>query len=139
MNKSEKKYYKVVCKCGHVGKMKYIPITFAVCASSGKAAQERARKIPRVKHDAEDAVIHCTKISYEEYLIIREINDNDSYLKCRNAEDMSQFDFSDRIKNYSYKREKQHRTSREERIMRQIKINKIIEKSYRGEFNEYLY
>lgn len=139
MTKNGKNYYKVVCKCGHVGKMKYIPIAFAICAESAKEAKQRARKIPRVKHDAIDAIIHCTKISYEEYLIIREINENDSYLKCCNDEDMAQYDFSDRIRNNCNKRGKQHRTTREERILRQFKINKIIERSYRGEFYEYLY
>ena len=136
---NEKNYYKVVCKCGHVGKMKYIPIAYAVCAESAKSAETKARKIPRVKHDAKDAIIHCRKITYEEYLIIKEINDNDPYLRCRSDEDAEEYDFSERIKESSHKLNKQHRATRHERILRQLKIEKILRRSYRGEAYEYLY
>lgn len=132
-------YYKVVCKCGHIGKMKYIPIAYAVCADSAKSAETKAKKIGRVKHDAEDAIIHCSKISYEEYLIIKEINDNDPYLGCHSDEEAAQYDFSERVRDEFHKSDKQHRATRHERILRQLKINKIIENSYRGEIYEYLH
>ena len=38
-----KKYFEVQAMCGHVGKGKYIPISFPVIAINGKEAAEKAR------------------------------------------------------------------------------------------------
>lgn len=54
--------YKVIAKCGHVGKGKYIQIAFAVKANDGKEAAKIVRKFPRVKHDKKDAIINVIKL-----------------------------------------------------------------------------
>ena len=81
------KFYKVTCKCGHVGKKWFIRISFPVNAESGKEAAKIAKGIPRVKHDHKDAILSCVKIDYEEYQILEVINENDPYLKCSNKQE----------------------------------------------------
>ena len=83
------KYFRVTCKCGHVGRQHFIRIDFPVCAHSKKEAAEIARYIPRVKHDYKDAVLNCVEIDFEEYEILKRINDNDQYLKCTNIQEQS--------------------------------------------------
>ena len=81
------KFYKVTCKCGHVGKKWFIRISFPVNAENGKEAAQIARSIPRVKHDHKDAILGCVEIDYEEYLLLQVINSNDPYLKCSNKQE----------------------------------------------------
>jgi len=83
------KFYKVTCKCGHVGKQYFIRISFPINADSGKEASEIARSLPRVKHDHKDAILDCKEIDYEEYLILQKINSNDPYLKCENKQEQN--------------------------------------------------
>ena len=91
------KYYKVVAKCGHVGKKHYVPVAFAIAAESGKEAAKIARLIPRVKHDHNDAILDCKEFSYEEYVELNEINNNDEYLKFRSRQEQNLIDLSGRI------------------------------------------
>ena len=96
--KENKKYYKVVCMCGHVGRKKYVPIAFAVEAVDGKEAAKLARKIPRVKHDRKDAIIQCVEISKAQYKELRKINNEDPYLNCSNIQSQRKIpDFGLRI------------------------------------------
>ena len=97
-------YYKVKCKCGHVGRDKYIPIDFAIIALSGKEAALIARNIPRCKHHHKDCVLDVTKISYEEYRAIQINNKNDPYLNCKCIQEQRQFDISNRIVSETKKR-----------------------------------
>lgn len=60
------KFYRVTCKCGHVGKKHFIRIAFPVNADSGEEASEIARRIPRVKHDHKDAILDCREIDLKE-------------------------------------------------------------------------
>lgn len=92
-----KNYYKVKCKCGHVGRSHYIAIDFPVTASSGKEAAEIARRIPRCKHHHKDCVLEVTKISYEEYICIYKDNNEDPYLKCGSIQEQRDIDISDRL------------------------------------------
>ena len=92
-----KNYYKVKCKCGHVGRSHYIAIDFPVAASSGKEAAEIARKIPRCKHHHKDCILEVTKISYEEYICIYKDNNEDPYLKCGSIQEQRDIDISDRL------------------------------------------
>ncbi len=98
MEKVNVKYFKVTAKCGHVGKGKYIPITFAICAENGKEAAAFARLLPRVKHDHKDAILNCEMVSYAEYYEILEKNNNDPYLHCKNRRDQkTTCNLSDRL------------------------------------------
>ena len=59
-------YYKVLAKCGHVGRHRYITKWFYVKASSGKEAAYIVRYKPRVKHDHKDAIREVVSINYYE-------------------------------------------------------------------------
>ncbi len=72
-------YYEVIVKCGHVGRNNYILNLFPVKAKSKKEAANRARYFPRVKHDQKDAIRSVREISYEEFLLLVEQYQNDSY------------------------------------------------------------
>ncbi len=89
MNLGQIKYYKVVCKCGHVGKKHYIPVQFAVKAENGREAAKKARDFPRVKHQHKDAILDVVKLEYEEYLELLELNTNDSYLNCHSKQEQN--------------------------------------------------
>lgn len=82
-----KKYYSIQVKCGHVGKKFYVPMTFAIIAESAKEAARIAREMPRVKHDHKDAIQSVLEISREEYIALRQQNDADPYLHCRNVQE----------------------------------------------------
>lgn len=84
-----KNYYEVIAKCGHVGKKHYVPVKFAVVAESGKEAAKKVRQFPRVKHDHKDAILDVRCITIEEFLEIKEINDNDPYLKCHSIQEQN--------------------------------------------------
>lgn len=124
------KHYKVTCKCGHVGKRNFVRIDFPVIANSGKEAAEIARKIPRVKRDHKDAILDCIEISYEEYLNIRDNNDNDPYLKCKNKKEQSKIEnFSDRLEaEPRYLNQIKKTRSVEYKIKKQEIIGKDIER-----------
>lgn len=92
------KFFRVTCKCGHVGRQFFIRIDFSVNADSRKEAAKIARNIPRVKHDHKDAILNCVEIDYEEYQIIQKINNNDPYLKCKNPQEQAHiFGFTERL------------------------------------------
>ena len=84
-----KKYYEVIAKCGHVGKKHYVPVKFAVVAESGKEAAKKVRQFPRVKRNHKDAILDVRCITLEEFLEIKEINDNDPYLKCHSRQEQN--------------------------------------------------
>ena len=92
-----KNYYKVKCKCGHVGRKYYIAIDFPVIARNGKEAAEIARRIPRCKHHHKDCVLEVTTISYEEFLYLYKNNNEDPYLKCGSVQEQRDIDLSDRL------------------------------------------
>lgn len=81
------KYFKVTCKCGHVGVKHFIRISFPIISASRKDASKIARYLPRVKHEHKDAILDCKEITYEEFIELRVINENDPYLKCTNKQE----------------------------------------------------
>lgn len=91
--------YKATMRCGHVGDGKYIPITYVVIADSKKEAIEKARRIPRVKHDDPDALIHISSCNASEAKRIKEINSNDPYLKSTYENPIDLNLIKDRIRN----------------------------------------
>ena len=119
----ENKYFKVTCKCGHVGVKHYIRISFPVIAATGKGAAEIARYIPRVKHDHKDAILECKEITIEEFQELQEINKHDPYLCCECKQDQEMIeDFSDRLElepRYLNKEKKNKRESVVYRIKKQ--------------------
>ena len=85
----KQKYYAVTTKCGHVRKSRYVEVTFAIAAESGKEAAKIGRFMPRVKHDHPMAIVNVVKISYEEYLELKENNSNDLYLQCSSRQEQN--------------------------------------------------
>ena len=65
------------------------PVTFAIAAESGKEAAKIGRFMPRVKHDHLMAIVNVVKISYEEYLELKEKNSNDLYLQCSSRQEQN--------------------------------------------------
>lgn len=61
------KYYKVIAKCGHVGKSRYYAGAFYEAADDGKEAARIVRTRPRVKHDHKDAILELAEISRADY------------------------------------------------------------------------
>ncbi len=122
------KFFKVACKCGHVGSKYFIRISFPIIATCGKDAASIARYIPRVKHDHKDAILECKKISYEEYLELQRINKKDPYLKCECKQDQELIEnFCSRIEKeprFLIKKKKTKRASVEYRLKKQSYIHK---------------
>lgn len=81
------RYFAVTCKCGHVRKKYYIPITYAVLAKNRKEAAAIARDIPRVKHNHPDAILENVEISYIDFLEQKKINQNDPYLNAHSRKE----------------------------------------------------
>lgn len=114
-----KKYFKVVTKCGHVGRRFYVPVQFAVIAESGKEAAKIARQYPRVKHQHKDAILQVKEISYEEFLSIKEVNNNDMYLHCHSRQEQNSLcDMASRIVEdpHFVKPVKDNKNARRERV-----------------------
>ena len=111
--------FKVSCKCGHVGKKNYIKIDFPVVAETKKAAAEKARKFPRVKHHHKDAILDVVEIDENEYEELLIINSMDDYLKCKNIQEQNLINLSNRLINDP------HYISQEKYSLNQV-TNKIV-------------
>lgn len=139
-NKFEK-YFRVIVKCGHVGKKNYIPIKFAVVAESGRDAAKKVRQFPRVKHDHKDAILDVRCITLEEFLEIKEINDNDPYLKCHSRQEQNLIaNLAERmvadLHNVKKAFDKQ---DRKDRVAYKLRKFKILEESIKNEDYCYAY
>lgn len=77
------KYFKVIAKCGHVGKGNYVPVAFAVKAESRSDASQKVMRYHRVKKQLSDAIISCEKIDKKSYKELVHVNANDPYLQCK--------------------------------------------------------
>lgn len=124
----ENKYFKVTCKCGHVGIKHFVRISFPIIATTGKGAADIARYIPRVKHDHKDAILDCKEISFEQYKELQQINQNDPYLHCENKQEQQMIeDFSERLE-IEPRFIKEIKKSRRESVEYRIKKQAIKEK-----------
>lgn len=124
----ENKYFKVTCKCGHVGIKYFIRISFPIIAATGKGAAEIARYIPRVKHDHKDAILDCKEISFEQYKELQQINRDDPYLYCENRQEQEMIeDFSERLE-IEPRFIKEIKKNRRESVKYRIKKQAIKEK-----------
>ena len=80
---NQKKYFQVTAKCGHIGRLKYIPINFAVCAENAREAAQFVKRFPRVKKQCKDAILACVEITHEEYMALLDANRRDTYLRAK--------------------------------------------------------
>ena len=125
-----KNYYEVIAKCGHVGKKHYVPVKFAVIAENGKEAAKMVRGFSRVKHNHKDAILKLSKISYERFEELTEINRNDPYLKCHSRQEQKLIDnFEERLKDDLHgQKVKYDKRARFDRVAYKIKKTKKLEK-----------
>lgn len=132
-------YFRVIAKCGHVGRCNYIPIAFPVIAESGKEAARVARNIPRVKHHQKFAILRCDKITYEDFEELKRINESDPYLKCTNKRELSEIsNLEERVVNEKYHK-KDAKKTRADRVNHKLLINKALKMSAKDEIYEYTY
>lgn len=87
----ETNFYLVTLKGGHVGRNNYIVFSYPIYAESGKEAAKIGRALPRVKHDAKDAVLDVKKISLQEYIQAKQQCDKDPYLRCVNRQEQAAY------------------------------------------------
>ena len=80
-------YYKVLAKCGHVGRNYYILKWFYVKAENKKAAALKVRNTPRVKHHQKDAIRNVVEIVFEEYINGLKMMESDMYFHIDNSSD----------------------------------------------------
>lgn len=124
-----KKYFAVTTRYGHVRKGKYIEITFAIAAESGKDAAIIGRAMPRVKRDNPMAIVDVKELSYEDYLILLEDNNNNPYLKCKNKQEQNMYCpniYKDIKELYEEIDSFEYREKRRERIEYLFKKRKIL-------------
>ncbi|AEF80180.1 hypothetical protein [Leadbettera azotonutricia] len=75
-------YFLVCCKCGHVGKRRFIPLVFPIRARDRLEADARGRAHPGVKHDNRTAVLWIKAATVEEYRQARIELYKDVYWQC---------------------------------------------------------
>ena len=101
------KYFKVIAKCGHVGKGNYVPVAFAVRAESRSAASQKVMSYHRVKKQLNDAIISCEEIDKKSYKELMRVNANDPYLQCKcNRQQREIEDFASLICRNEYREER---------------------------------
>lgn len=93
---NSKRYFSVECKCGHAGKMYYIPIKFAIEAENGREAAKKGRWTPRVKHHQKYCILNVEELTEEEYYMLLSENRNDPFLNCHSDEEQMGIDLEDR-------------------------------------------
>ena len=93
-------FYKVIAKCGHVGRSRYCLKPFYVKAPDGRRAAEIVRNASRVKHDHKDAIKDVVEISEAEYSTGLRNNSRDPYFNCSNVQEQGR-NF-DRIAGYVF-------------------------------------
>ena len=123
------KYFAVTTRCGHVRKGKYIEVTFAIMAESGKDAAAIGRSMPRVKRDNPMAIINVNELSYDDYLNLLEDNKNNPYLKCKSRQEQNMYcpNIYKEVKElYEEKDSFEYKEKRRERIEYLFKKRRIL-------------
>lgn len=82
-------YFKVVAKCGHVGRNYYYEGAFFVRAKSASNASVLVKKMPRVKHDHKDAIISVEIVDLQQYNEGVQAQLRNPYFNCISAQQQS--------------------------------------------------
>lgn len=127
-------YYRVLVKCGHVRRTKYILKYIYIKANNGKEAAKIARKTPRVKHDHKDAIREVKKIEFDEYLNGLKKMDKDMYFKIHNSSDQRIYNFTNEVKIYSEDKIINYKKNRNGRRLRETINKKEMEQVIQGGF-----
>ena len=126
------RYFKVVTKCGHVGRYNCIWINFAIVAESKQQAADKVREEGRVKRNHKDFIKEIQEISFEEFMELKAQNDADPYLHCKNIQEQNRIvGFEERISVDEYNLAKLEKpTSKRASAKFRKKKAKAKEKSY---------
>lgn len=120
------KYFLVICKCGHVGRGKYVEKTFPIYAHNKKEAAAIGRAKGRVKHHDKYAIRDVKEITFEEYKAQVKINESDGYLNVSSVQEQRRTcpDIYDQViveeEPPSYKRKREKRRLIEESSLKEI-------------------
>ena len=122
------RYFKVLAKCGHVGKNKYITKWFYVKAYSSKEAAGKVKLMPRVKHNHKEVILQVIEIEFNKYIQGLKLNSNDNYFKIKNSSDQKIYNYFnfDQIYDEIYEDTKEEKDNN-----KQLLKYKIIEKEGR--------
>lgn len=135
----DKKYFKVLAKCGHVGRNNYIEKWFYIKAENGKEAAKIVRNMPRVKHHHKDAIREVKQIKCEEFLYGKKIMSEDKYFKAHSSQEQKLFNCIKQEDIYPEKREIRRRKTKNEKPWKRIKYEAIERKqkklAQRGEYD----
>ena len=86
------KFYAVECLMGHVGRNNGLIKVLPIKAKTAKEAAEIARYKPRVKHDAKNAILSVTKVSFDRFIALERENQNDPFFHCTNRQMQREFE-----------------------------------------------
>ena len=101
------KYFKVIAKCGHVGKGNYVPVAFAVKAESRSEASQKVMRYHRVKKQLNDAIISSEEIDKKSYKELKRANADNPYLSCKcNRQQREIVEFASLVCRNEYKEER---------------------------------
>ena len=131
----ELKYYKVMAKCGHVGRNYYILKWFYVKACDGKAAAKIVRNKPRVKHDHKYAIQQVVEITVDEYLLGLKIQLEDKYFQCSSKQEQESYKCISQDDLLPEEREQiKYKKNRNGQRLKNQMIYKEMQKEIRGVF-----
>lgn len=85
------KFFKVIAKCGHVGRDSYYEGCFYETARDKKEAAAIVRFRGRVKHHKKDAILSVDEISEEEYKEGLKAKESEPYFNCKNKQEQNMF------------------------------------------------
>ncbi len=131
-------FFKVVAKCGHVGRYNYIIKSFFVKAKTAKEAAFKIRNAPRVKHHHKDAIRSVEEINYEEYVKGVIEMEEDKYFHIHNSSDQKRLQIEGVIREdenfmqnmYDKKENIRYKIKKEK--LKEIEYEKIIREAYYG-------
>ncbi|MFR1525108.1 MAG: hypothetical protein ACLSUV_06325 [Bacilli bacterium] len=125
-------YYKVLAKCGHVGRNNYIIKCFYVKANDGEEAAKIVRQKPRVKHHHKDAIRDVIAIELEEYLTGLKIMEADMYFKVQNSSDQRLYNCVKQEDIYPEEDKKKYKKPRNGQRLRALEMEKEMKKYVQG-------
>ena len=125
-------YYKVLAKCGHVGRNNYIIKCFYVKANDGEEAAKIVRQKPRVKHHHKDALRDVIAIELEEYLTGLKIMEADMYFKVQNSSDQRLYNCVKQEDIYPEEDKKKYKKPRNGQRLRALEMEKEMKKYVQG-------
>lgn len=125
-------YYKVLAKCGHVGRNNYIIKCFYLKANDDEEAAKIVRQKPRVKHHHKDAIRDVIAIELEEYLTGLKIMEADMYFKVQNSSDQRLYNCVKQEDIYPEEDKKKYKKPRNGQRLRALAMEKEMKKYVQG-------